>query len=242
MSERMTTRERRERRAEQREEWALSRKRKAAAANAASHDATAGIPFGQPILVGHHSERRHRNAIERAQREASAMVEHGKMADRHEAAAKNIAAANDRAIYDDDVDVLDRLREKIAGLEAERERIKAYNASCRKAAKTGGVGDTSLLSAEERADLMSTAKAAPYMLGAGGQMPRYKLTNLGGTIRNAKQRLERLERNGGKPADRTITARFDSSCEQCGAALTKGDTIRFNRADGARCAPECEEE
>ena len=25
-----------------------------------------GIPFGQPILVGHHSERKHRNAIERA--------------------------------------------------------------------------------------------------------------------------------------------------------------------------------
>ena len=32
----------------------------------ASRKATEGIPFGQPILVGHHSERRHRNAIERS--------------------------------------------------------------------------------------------------------------------------------------------------------------------------------
>lgn len=31
-----------------------------------SHDAVKGIEFGQPILVGHHSERMHRAAIERA--------------------------------------------------------------------------------------------------------------------------------------------------------------------------------
>jgi len=35
---------------------------------ARSRKATAGIPFGQPILVGHHSERRHRNAIEKSRR------------------------------------------------------------------------------------------------------------------------------------------------------------------------------
>ncbi|HRM75967.1 MAG TPA: DUF3560 domain-containing protein, partial [Paracoccus sp. (in: a-proteobacteria)] len=29
-------------------------------------EASTGIPFGQPILVGHHSESRHRRAIERA--------------------------------------------------------------------------------------------------------------------------------------------------------------------------------
>jgi len=37
--------------------------------------AVEGIPFGQPILVGHHSERKHRKAVERAQREADKMVE-----------------------------------------------------------------------------------------------------------------------------------------------------------------------
>lgn len=31
----------------------------------ASHDAVSGIPFGQPILVGHHSESRHRAALKR---------------------------------------------------------------------------------------------------------------------------------------------------------------------------------
>lgn len=37
----------------------------------ASHAAVAGIPLGQPILVGHHSEQAHRNAIKRAQDNAS---------------------------------------------------------------------------------------------------------------------------------------------------------------------------
>lgn len=37
----------------------------------AALSATAGIPLGQPILVGHHSERRHRNALARARGEAT---------------------------------------------------------------------------------------------------------------------------------------------------------------------------
>jgi len=40
-----------------------------------SHDATAGIPFGQPILVGHHSEKRHRRAIEKSRNAADKCVE-----------------------------------------------------------------------------------------------------------------------------------------------------------------------
>lgn len=40
-----------------------------------SRQAIEGIPFGQPILVGHHSERKHRKAIEKAQRAASKTVE-----------------------------------------------------------------------------------------------------------------------------------------------------------------------
>lgn len=44
-----------------------------------SEDAT-GIPFGQPILVGHHSERRHRKVIERANRAMALAVKSEKTA------------------------------------------------------------------------------------------------------------------------------------------------------------------
>jgi len=49
--------------------------RRANEASQASHDAVKGIPFGQPILIGHHSEKRHRRDIERAQAAADRAVQ-----------------------------------------------------------------------------------------------------------------------------------------------------------------------
>jgi len=49
--------------------------RRATEAMDASRKAVEGIPFGQPILVGHHSEKRHRRDIARAQRAADRAVE-----------------------------------------------------------------------------------------------------------------------------------------------------------------------
>ncbi len=40
-----------------------------------------GIPFGQPILVGHHSEGKHRRAIDKAHRAMGRGVEASKAAD-----------------------------------------------------------------------------------------------------------------------------------------------------------------
>ena len=53
----MTTRERKERKIEKREEWASARETKANQAQLAGSRAIEGIPFGQPVLIGHHSER-----------------------------------------------------------------------------------------------------------------------------------------------------------------------------------------
>lgn len=120
---RMTTRERRERRAERRRDWAEGREAKADAAHQAAHDATAAIPFGQPILVGHHSESKHRRAVQRGQRQASKAVEHSDMAQRHRQAAETIERQLDQSIYDDDPDAIERLSARIerAGRKASRD-------------------------------------------------------------------------------------------------------------------------
>ena len=52
-----------------------------------SEDAT-GIPFGQPILVGHHSEARHRRTIERANDAMRKSVEESDKAERYERRAE----------------------------------------------------------------------------------------------------------------------------------------------------------
>jgi hypothetical protein len=189
----VTYRQRRERRAERRREWADGREEKADAARQASHNATAGIPFGQPILVGHHSERRHRNAIERSQRQASKTIEHSDMARRHRQAANTIEAQLDKSIYDDDPNAIEELRARIEAREAKRERIKQYNRNRRK-----GSRGLAPLSKEEQKKLETTARVAPYQLGEKGEAPRYWLTNLGGNINRDKKRLARLERKAGE--------------------------------------------
>ena len=51
--------------------------------------AVGGIPFGQPILVGHHSERHHRKAIEKADAAMNKSVEAAKYADHLEYKSKS---------------------------------------------------------------------------------------------------------------------------------------------------------
>lgn len=65
----------------------------AASRFAASHAATDGIPMGQPILVGHHSQRRHERAIERAHAHMGRAVEAARDAER----LRNRAARLERA-------------------------------------------------------------------------------------------------------------------------------------------------
>lgn len=241
MAERLTTRERRERRADRLEGWAEAREAKQAGLREAARtdEAATGIPFGQPILVGHHSEGRHRRAIEKTDRAMRASIENARKAEGMANSAGTIRAQNEAAIYDDDADAIERLEAKLAELEAERERIKAYNRTARAAAKRGEAhGDLSLLTDELKSDLLGSIRIG--FAGKGGTFPAYKLSNLGGVISTTRKRLE-AHKAGRNPAkrERTITARYSGTCADCGAAIEKGQQIRYSRADGARCAEQC---
>lgn len=188
-----TYRERRGRRADRLRGWADSRDAKAAAARETADSIMDAIPMGQPVLRGHHSQRRHERDLDRLDRAGRASLEHSTKASEFRRRADNIEAAAAQATYDDDPDAVDRLTDRIAELEAERARIKAYNASCRKAAKTGGTGDTTLLDDAQRADLLTVARVAAFQLGAGGAFPAYKLSNLNGNINRNRKRLAALQ-------------------------------------------------
>lgn len=241
-----TTRERKERKAERLGDWAESRDAKSDAAHDASHAATAGIPFGQPVLVGHHSQRRHERAIERGRNAATAALEHSRTAEAHRDKARNIDLQLANSIYSDDADAVERLTEKIAGLEAERERIKSYNASCRKAAKIGGVGDLSLLDATQQRDIQTIARVCSYQLGKGGAFPAYALGNLGGNISRLRQRLESLSRerdareSGQRIGGRRMAAKYGGECAECGAAVARGDSMTYYRATREVVCADCE--
>lgn len=217
-----TYRERRLARVERLREWSGANAGKADAAYGSAHQIASMIPMGQPILVGHHSEKRHRRDIARIDGGMRKSIELGKRAGAQASAADEIERQAAGAIYSDDPDAVERLTAKIAAMEAERERRKAANAAFRK----------------EHRELLKGRTA--YERGQAAPFPSYSITNLTGNIGRAKERLARLQRERTHgPTDRLITARFASDCAECGATLEKGSLIRYNRQQGARCAAEC---
>ena len=89
----MTRRERKERKLEQRAAWAEKADARSAQRDAASLRAVDGIPFGQPILVGHHSEGRHRRALQKAQDHATKAYEERTLATHHRAKADGLVVS-----------------------------------------------------------------------------------------------------------------------------------------------------
>jgi hypothetical protein len=219
----MTYRDRRERKANRLRDYAERREaRQDTLSDAARGDeATTGIPFGQPILVGHHSERRHRAAIARMDRAMGASVENSRKAAAMRARADEIERQADRAIYDDDPDAIERLQAKLAKLEAKRERMKTTNAAYRK---------------EHRAELKAMSA---YERGQAVPFPSYAISNLGGVIATTRQRIERLSR---PESGRVMVANRGGDCRNCRAGIKAGQTIRWFRrageAEHVRCPKE----
>ncbi len=192
----MTRRERKEQRLTNREEWAQKREASARGAFDTAHAMGKAIPFGQPILVGHLSEKRDRNYRARIDATMTRGVTHARMAEHHYKKAQGIADQLDQSVFSDDADAIERLRERITACEAARDRIKVFNASCRK-----GSPDESILTERERADIATTRRVVPYQLSTGGGFPRYVLTNLGAAIRKDKERIADIERREKRTAE-----------------------------------------
>lgn len=81
------------------------------------------IAPGQPILVGHHSEKKHRKLIKRAQDDIRKSIEEDNKSEFYKERA--IIAENSKVIYSDDPQAINKLKEKLERLENERASIKA---------------------------------------------------------------------------------------------------------------------
>jgi len=128
----MTRRERMEQRLARRDEWEEKAKARAAARLGAAAELADQIPLGQPILVGHHSERRARRDAERIRGNMDKVCDELRLAKHHASKAAGIASALDRTIFSDDEDAVEQLRERIAKAEAEATRYKEINRAWRR--------------------------------------------------------------------------------------------------------------
>lgn len=148
-----------------------------------------GIPFGQPILVGHHSERRHRNAIARANNAMRRSIEEDKRAKELRAKANAVGTGG---ISSEDPEAVDKLAAKIAELEADQERMKAANAAIRKHKKGGAQAQVAALVALGYAETVAAKLIEPDFCGRVG-FPNFMLTNNNANIRRLKARIPQVQ-------------------------------------------------
>lgn len=179
-----TYEERLEARRERLEAAAAKAQERSDAAYQGAHRILNGIPMGQPILVGHHSERHHRRDLARADSAMSRSVAESKRASE---LARRADAVGSAGISSDDPDAVTKLQEKLAGLEAEQKTAKALNAYWRKHGTmkgAPGVSDESAARLDAEIPTRYTWERVP--------VPSYRLKNQGAEIRRVKARILQL--------------------------------------------------
>jgi hypothetical protein len=145
------------------------------------------IPFGQPILVGHYSEKRDRNYREKIGRAWDRAAELSKEAKDLKRRAQ--AAACNTAIYADARDPIVELDARIAELEANQETMKKANVLIRKSLKGDKEAQKALV------DLLGEKELARIMNPPEGYCRGYEqfsLSNNSANIRRLKVRREQL--------------------------------------------------
>ena len=78
---------------------------------------------GQPIIVGHYSEKKHRRLIDRAHSDIRKSIEEDDKSKYYADKAETVE--NNKAIYNDDPNAIEKLKDKLQYLEKQRELIKA---------------------------------------------------------------------------------------------------------------------
>lgn len=141
------------------------------------------IPLGQPILVGHHSERRHRKAIESSERAMRKSAEAQKKAD---TLRRRAEAVGKGGVSSDDPEAVQKLEKRLQQCREAQELMKAVN---RQFAK-GGWGAVTCMEPEQVAKLREHHESLPV---GNKPFPSYSLQNNNAEIRRLQKRIEDLK-------------------------------------------------
>jgi len=188
----MTRRERLERKVERRREWADRAAAKSEVRFESVRKLADSIPLGQPVLVGHHSERHARRDAARIHDGMGKAVELAKLADHHQAKASGLEAQLDESIFSDDTDAIEQLERRIQEREEMAAKINAVNRAWRK----GGQAEVARLFGDRLAETTATTMAqCPWLrapLDATGDRA---------AIRRDRGRIEEIKRRTAKQAE-----------------------------------------
>jgi len=196
-------------------------RREAASRSRAAQQVLDIIPMGQPILVGHHSERRHRRDLERVDNNIRKSIEAEKRA---ADLAGRAAAIGTGGISSDDPAAVQKLRAELAPLVKRQEGMKAANAAIRKHAKAGPEAQIAALVA-----LGHHPKAAARLLEKdfAGRIgfADYEITNNGANIRRIEKRIAELLTKEATPAAADVVGSVESDGKPLGFRIEENKDV-----------------
>jgi hypothetical protein len=160
------------------------------------------IPFGQPILIGHHSEKRDRNYREKIHNNFGKAFEAMDKAKHYEDKAASVGTGG---ISGDDPEALTTLRAQLESLEHSQETMKAANAAIRRG-KSEEAKIAVLMTLGFNED-NARKLLQPDFCGHIG-FADYQLTNNSASIRRIRERIAALEKAGTRQDREEVTANY----------------------------------
>lgn len=147
------------------------------------------IPMGQPILVGHHSEKRDRNFRNSIDRDMRRGLEADDKAKHYQAKAESVGKGG---VSSDDPDAVKKLQAKLENAQSIQEQMKKANAVIRKHKNEGQEAQIkALMDAVGYNEMQARDILGPDFCGRYG-FPSYALSNNNANIKRLKKRIEAL--------------------------------------------------
>ncbi len=153
------------------------------------------IPFGQPILIGHHSEKRDRNFRKKIHNQFGQSFQAEEKARHYEHKAETIE--NSTAIFSDDPQAIEKLKEKLNSLQTAQEFMKAANKSIRKKDKEG------FLKIANATEKMWEQLNTPDPMGRIG-FAGYSIQNSNAEMSRVRKRIIQLEKQATRKTNEEI--------------------------------------
>lgn len=148
------------------------------------------LPFGQPILVGHHSEAKHRKHAESINTNMRKSVE---AQDKAEYLSRRADSVGSGGIASDDPEAVEKLKKKLEGLIKSHELMKAVNKIVRSSHTTEEDKIEYLVNTHGQTEERAKKLLLPCEFFGKFGFDTYALQNSNANIRTTRKRLEYLE-------------------------------------------------
>lgn len=164
-------------------------------AHDASRAAVEHIPMGQPILVGHHSERRHRSALDRSDAAMRRSIGEAQKAEHYQRKADGVGKGG---ISSDDPEAIQKLTDQLERLREAHARMVEANKIIRRLAGDEDAQIDGLLALGWMTNDQAKECVRPDYAGRVG-FPAYALSNSSANIRRIEGRIRDLGTRAERP-------------------------------------------